>query len=328
MFATAPIRARAALLLFALVMLMPWGRVWAGCSYNGSGANVNFSMPTTITVPYDAPVGAVLYTSSQVSPSQSLNITCSGTTNYGVSNVVGATPGVGTAIYPTGIAGVGYRLLHGTSDPSDYMYPYPCCRLAAGSYNFTVTTAVQLIKTGTIADGARLPNGTFARWLYDRSSGGGTVSTQNYIFGNAVTFISPACQVTTTNIAVALPPVNTTSLPAPDATAGATSFRIGMNCRSGATLNIMFETNSPVSGKPGVISQPTGGGRARGVGVQLVNASYQPVDFGTETAVGATPQGTLDLTYYARYYRTGATTGNNFSAGTVSATATFTLSYD
>ena len=221
-------------------------------------------MPTTITVPYDAPVGAVLHTTSQVAPSQNLTITCSGTTNYGVSNVVGATPGVGTAIYPTGIAGVGYRLLHGTSDPSDYMYPYPCCRLAAGSYNFTVTTAVQLIKTGTIADGARLPSGTFARWLYDRSSGGGTVSTQNYLFGNAVTFISPACQVTTTNIAVALPPVNTTSLPAPDATAGATSFRIGMNCRSGATLNIMFETNSPVSGKPGVISQPTGGAtRAR-----------------------------------------------------------------
>jgi len=317
-------RGRFAMAMLALLMLMPWSRVWAACSYNGAGANVNFSVPTTITVPFDAAVGDVLYQTPQVAPSTTLTITCSGNTDYGVQNSVGATPGTSTAIYPTGIAGVGYRLLHGSSDPSDYMYPFPCCRLSAGTYDFSVTTALQLIKTGPIANGARLNGATLAKWLYERSNSGATASTQNYVLGNAVTFVQPACRVNTTSVAVALPTVPATSLPAVDTTSGTTPFKINLTCSSGSTLNIMFDSTSAVTGKTGVIASATGTGRATGVGVQLVNASYQPVVFKDEAEVGATPQGTLDLNYYARYYRTGTA----MNPGTISATATFTLSYD
>ena len=315
-------RARVAMVLLALLMLMPWSRVWAGCSYNSGGANVSYSVPTTITVPLDAKVGDVLYQTPQVAPSTTLTISCSGNTDYGIQNSVGTTPGTGTAIYPTGVTGVGYRLLHGSSDPSDYMYPFPCCRLSSGTYDFSVTTALQLIKTGPIANGARLNGGTLARWMYERNNSA-TVSTQNYVLGNAVTFVQPACRVNTTSIAVALPTVPATSLPAVDATSGTTPFRISLTCSSGSTLNIMFDSTAAVAGKTGVIATTTGTGRATGVGVQLVNSSYQPVVFKSETVVGATPQGTLDLNYFARYYRTGA-----MNPGTILATATFTLSYD
>lgn len=317
-------RRAAALVLIALTCLLPLHRAYAACSYTGNGANVTFSVPTSITVPFDAQVGDVLYQTPQVAPSPSLSVSCTGSSTYGISNLVGANPGVGVAIYPTGVSGVGYRLAHGSSSPSDYMYPWPCCELASGTYNFTVTTALQLVKTGPIADGARLNGATLARWMYDRT-GNRTVSLQNYILGNAVTFVSPACQVNTTSVAVALPRISDRALPSVGSTAGTTPFRINLTCRSGATLEITFATNSPVTGRDGVIANSNGSGRATGVGVQLTrsDAGSTPVRFGTPITAGATVNGAVDLTYLARYYRTG-----NVTPGTISTQATFTLTYE
>lgn len=328
MFATslraALVSRRAIALLLAIACQLPLQRAHAACSYSGTGANVTFSVPTSITVPFDAQVGDVLYQTPQVAPSPSLSVSCSGSTTYGISNLVGATPGQGVAIYPTGVAGVGYRLAHGSSSPSDYMYPWPCCELPAGTYNFTVTTALQLVKTGPIADGARLNGATLARWMYDRT-GNRTVSLQNYILGNTVTFASPACRVNTTSVAVALPRISSRALPAVSSTAGTTPFNINLTCRSGATLEITFATNSAVAGHDGVIANSNGSGRATGVGVQLTrnDAGSTPVRFGNAITVGATTNGAVDLTYLARYYRTG-----NVSPGTVSTQATFTLTYE
>ena len=64
-------------------------------------------------------------------------------------------------------------------------------------------------------------------------------------------------------------------------------------------------------------------GRAKFVGVQLVDKSFAPVTFGTPALVGTTPNGDYNLTYYARYY----VTATPIVAGSVSATATFTVSY-
>lgn len=311
-------------LLLAIACMLPLHRAQAACSYSGNGANVTFSVPTSITVPFDAQVGDVLYQTPQVAPSPSLSVSCSGSSTYGISNLVGANPGQGVAIYPTGIPGVGYRLAHGSSSPSDYMYPWPCCELTSGTYNFTLTTALQLVKTGPIADGARLNGATLARWMYDRT-GNRTVSLQNYILGNTVTFVSPACRVDTSSIAVVLPRISDRALPSINSTAGTTPFNIDLTCRSGATLEITFATNSPVTGRDGVISNSNGGGRATGVGVQLTrnDAGSTPVRFGNAITVGATVDGAVELTYLARYYRTG-----NVTPGTVSTQATFTLSYE
>ena len=51
----------------------------------------------------------------------------------------------------------------------------------------------------------------------------------------------------------------------------------------------------------------------------IYNASTQEI----QLEDGTTPPGPYNLTYYARYYQT----ANNPTAGTVSTTATFTLTY-
>lgn len=321
---TSLFRARIALAMLALLLLMPWGRAWSHCPYNGSGVDVRFSVPDTIVVPYDAQVGDVLYETPQVPPAEPLRLSCSGNTDYGISNSVGSTPNTRTAIYPTGVDGIGYRLLHGDNSPSNYMYPFPCCRLSSGTYDFSVSTALQFVKTGPIANGRSLSSGRLARWLYERTASGNTASVQNYVLANRVTFVQAACRLNTANIAVTLPTVPSLSLPSVDATTGSTPFRINLTCSAGSRLNIMFDTDAAVPGKTGVIASTTGNGRATGVGVQIVDSGAVPVDFKREYLVGATPQGALELTYNARYYRTGTA----MQPGTISATATFTLSYD
>lgn len=309
------------LLLFACVMLLPWGRALGGCNNITNAPDVSFSPPTSITVPFNAPVGTVIYSGPQVAPSPTISITCTGgSSTYGIINSVGAQPGAGATIYPSGVSGVGYRLAHGTS--TSYMLPWGCCELDRGTYSLSVTTALQLVKTGTIISGTQLPSGTLARWQYDRNPNG-VMSAQDYVLASAVTFVSPACQANASTLAVALPRISTTALPTPDSTAGNTPFRISLTCSSGVTVKIMFSTTTPaVPAKTGVIA--SSGGTSAGVGVQITNSTdFTPIAFGAVNTVGATPNGALDLSYNARYYRTGAVT-----PGTVNATATFTLSYE
>jgi type 1 fimbria pilin len=63
-------------------------------------------------------------------------------------------------------------------------------------------------------------------------------------------------------------------------------------------------------------------GTAANVNVQLLDGSFNPVTFGTAQSLGAAPNGTLSIPYYAQYYATGAA-----GAGSVKASATFTMTY-
>ncbi len=310
--------ARLGNVLLGLALLLAGAPAMAGCiSFDGVGT-VTFNVPSTISVPANAQVGDVIYNGAKVAPSPIITLYCFNVSDYGVTNQVGATPAPATAIYPSGVAGIGYRLVGGTTS-TDYLYPWGCCQLSQGTRQLNVPVGLQLIKTGTIANGAQLPGGTIARWTYDQVFGG-TATQQNFVLGGTVTLASSACQVNTSNIAVALPTISTSALPAVDGTTAPTTFRISLNCSTGATLKIMFNTATTVTGKPTVIRST---GTANGVGVQLTDNGSTPVGFGTESTVGATPNGALDLVYKARYYRTGA-----LSAGSVNATATFTLSYN
>lgn len=311
-------RAAWLLVLLALAML-PWSAAVAGCYTLEGAGTVTFAMPTTLTVPTTAQVGDVIYQSPGATPSPVYAMYCFGDTGYGVSNSVGTTPSVSTSIYPTGVAGIGYRLIRGSSG-TDYLLPWGCCEIGAGNRLLNGVVTLQLVKTGAVANGAQLPAGTIARWLYEQVFG--TASLQNFVLGGAVRFTTAACQVNTSAIAVTLPTISSASLPAVDSTAGNTSFRIGLNCGSGATLKVSFSTTAPVAGKTGVIASG-GGATAAGVGVQIVDSASNPVVFGTAAPVGVTPNGTMNLEYRARYYRTGTVT-----TGTVNATASFTLSYD
>jgi type 1 fimbria pilin len=174
------------------------------------------------------------------------------------------------------------------------------------------------VKTGPIAVGSSL-QGPLASF---KAGATNSVVYAMINLAGSLTFTAPACQVSTASVTVNLPTVTNQAFTGVDSVAGTTPFQIGLTCSSGATVSITMDTATPVAGKPGVIAPSSGS--AGGVGVQVLDSSgVTPVQFGVAQTIGATPDGALSVSYFARYYQTGSAV----SAGLLGATATFTLSY-
>jgi type 1 fimbria pilin len=312
-----PIRHVFALLLVAMLSILPMV-ARASCQFiSGTTSNVNISMPSSVvTINPNAAVGTVLVSSAQFAPNTTSELSCNNTTRIGVMNVISSQPASGATIFPTGVPGIGYRIPH--PDTGSYLLAYSGDTVASGDYDLSITSGIELVKTGTIANGAVVRAGTLGYWRYDNN-----VRAENFNLIGSVTFVYPACTVNNNVINVVLPTVSNTAFNGVGTTAGATAFNISLNCSAGSTLAIEFDTANASSVANSVIANSTGTGRAKNIGVQLVNQGFVPITFGSPAVVGTTPDGPYNLTYYARYYQTAAAP----TAGTVSATATFTLTY-
>lgn len=336
-------------LLLLAFCLLPAGNAHAqvsGCMLDntspGAQGTTNFSMPSQITVPANTPIGTVLATSSATQTSPVPVYDCAGNVPYGIYNNVGSTPGAGVGTYPTGIPGISYEIVRG----GNTLYSWPnetlntglrgCtyrtaqrawnCPSGTTAYQFSVTTQLSLVVTGPITD-STIPAGVLGYWQWQELGSGGATSIAQVVafsLANPVTIvINPSCSVTTNPVNVTLPPIMASALGSTGATAGTTPFSIALNCPSGAagaTLSVQLDYNGTASGIPGVLT-PTGGGSA-GVGVQVLDQSSNPVTFGTAATVGTVSTSTTGISFFARYYRTGALT-----PGTLQASATFTLLY-
>lgn len=335
------------LLLLLALSLLPTGKVDAqtsGCmldnSSPGSQGTTSFSLPSTITVPANTPVGTVLATSAATPTSPVVVYDCAGNVPRGIVNNVGTTPGVGVTTFPTGTPGISYQIVRGGSSlqswPNDTLNTgVQGCTYSSGSwrcpngiasYQFSVSTQVSLIVTGPFGN-STVPAGVLGYWQYQAFGTNGGISTAQIVafsLANSVTItVNPSCSVTTNPVNVTLPAISTSALGSTGATAGTTPFAIALNCpsgASGATLSIQLDYNGTASGLQGVLT-PTGGSSA-GVGVQVLNQSSNPVTFGTPQTVGTISTGPTNVSFFARYYRTGAVT-----PGTLQASATFTLLY-
>lgn len=316
--------ARRIAVLLALTLLSALPLVAnATCQFENTrdrAASVSISFASSvIVIDPNAAVGSVLATTGQFTPSPIQDMTCSGKTTIGVNNLISTQPGGSTTIYPTGVPGIGYRITH--PDTSDYLLPYGFDSYQATSSNqeveFSVTSGIELVKTGTIANGSTVPAGLLANWQY------GSTVVENFTLSRSVTLTYPACTVNSKAVNVVLPTISNTAFKAVGNTAGATPFNISLTCSAGSTLLVEFDTANQ-SSVASVIANATGNGRAKNVGVQLTDQNFAPITFGTPAVVGTTPNGPYNLTYYARYYQTATATP---TAGTVSATATFTLTY-
>jgi type 1 fimbria pilin len=316
---------RYGLLLLLLVLgFAPYGNVFAQCYEDGSSpgaqGTVTFNPPSTIPVPTGVAANTVLWTSATMTPSPTPVYDCYNTVNYGVKNNVGTTPGSGVEYYPTGVAGLSYVLIHNGSP----LYPYATSSDSFGNngsqVTFSVTTVLELVATGTITNGSTLQAGTLGYWQWQ---GAGNPQIEAFVLGNPVTFVSSSCSVTTNPINVTLPTISTTALGSVGATAGTTPFAIGLSCTgsAGMSVSVTMNYNGNASGIQGVLT-PTSGSSS-GIGVQVLDQTSTPVTFGTAEAEGTTPVGQMNIPYYARYYQTAAT----ITAGTLAASATFTVTY-
>lgn len=335
------------MLLLLASLLAPFGKVHATAACTEDGASpaaqgtITFNPPPTITLTAAPAVGTVLWTSGTISATPTPIYDCYGNVPYGLLNNVGNTPASGT-YYPTGVAGLSYQVVRGGT----VLNPWSTDTLAAGgnctwhaggggywnctggtTYSFSVSTQLSLVVTGPIANGSVLPAGTLGYWQFQslnlNANATPPVQIIAFALGNSTTITFPTCSVTTSSIAVTLPTISTSALGSTGATAGTTPFAINLNCPSaaaGAPVYVLLNNNGTASGIQGVLTKTSG--TSAGVGVQLLDSSYTPVTFGTPASVGTTPMGTMNIPYFAQYYRTAAVT-----AGTLTASATFTLLY-
>jgi len=306
-------------LLILLLALMPAG-VRANCTFKQgtSPSPVDFTMSSSITIPFNLAVGAVLGNPVLASPSYPATVHCSNNMPYGMQNLVGSntTSGGTNYIYPTSVSGLGYQLIH-ADNPSSFMSPYPD-NLSGPKFTaqFSVGTTLQLVQTGPIANGSILQAGTLANWQW------GSIDPEYFVLQNSITFVAPACVVNTTNIAVTLPTVTTAAFSGKDSTTGATPSSIQLTCPSGATsqLSIMFAAQNGTP--PGYNNVLKNTGSATGLGVEMIYNSSSVI-FGSAIFVGTTPAGGLSIPFTAQYH----SVSNTVTAGGVQAAATFTLSY-
>lgn len=300
------------LLLLALVPLS----VRAKCKYtSGGNTPVTFSLPSTITIPSDMPDNSVIVSSAQAFPANPPDISCGGYfgeyVNYGVVNARGGYL-ADNLTYETGIPGVGYRITH----PSDYLTAYPLNNELLSTSTFSVSSGLELIKTGPIASGSVLAAGKLGDWQWS------TLNPETFWLGNSITFTTPSCTIVTNPINVILSTVSSSAFTGVGSTSSKKPFQIQLSCPSGtAVKKITMHTASPDS-HAGVVAPTAGAGYAQGVGVQILDGNSNAMVFENQTVV-TPPNATTSIPYFAQYFQTAPTV----SGGNVKATVTFDIFY-
>ena len=324
---------RVTALLLGFLLIAFAGRARADCYYgSGTAATIDFAPPATITVPTDTAVGTVLWTSAPIAPTNPLVLNCSGTNSSGITDSMGPTPASGT-LFPTSIPWLSYQVLY--PDSSHILQSYPN-ELVNGGYTFSIGYALQLVVTGTVTNGGTL-SGQLGVWqmIYytcAQYNNGGNCPTPQWVAAmnplatfltSSVTFVPGTCKAAVNPTVVTLPTVYASAFPGTGTTTGQTPFNVQLTCSGKANLAITLAASNPQAGATGVIAPTNGSGYAQNVGVQLLDGSGNPVNFSTAISAGQTTNGAFNVPFYARYYQIapGAT------AGQVTATATYTLTY-
>lgn len=315
------------LLLFGLAPVAHADCVFA----SGNTTTVNFAVTSPVNIPFDLPATGTVLASDDATPSNPPDLTCTAGTTYGVVNRIDSGSPVGGTnyIYPTGLSGVGYQLVHDNNTGS-FMGPYPTYTYGGGTSTFSVGTTLKLVQTGPIANGSSLAAGTrLADWEW------GGIVPEYFVLSNQVTFAASACTWNTA-VAVTLPTLSTQDFTGAGTNAGETAFSIPIQCPTGSTAStlVINLTATLVNGSNHVIKNGTKvvNGGAKGVGVELVDTTgANPVVFdgtgGSQSVsvpVGSAPTGAGTISLFARY----CATSNTVTAGDVQATATFNLTYN
>lgn len=305
------------LLAMALCALLP-GRAHASCKlspHTGQGTLV-FDPPARINVPFDAPIGTILWASPMETPTPVPDLLCdnSSPNQTGINGSAQSVGGIPT--FPTTNPAIGYQIANNSM--TTWMQAYPDGpELPAQRTLVNGQALLRLVKLAPISNGSALGGSTLGYW--DVRGIGHVVTLR---LSHRVTFLAPACTVTTDPTHVTLPVVPAGAFQGKGSTAGETAFAIQLRCSAGLALSVTLDTNRPAAGTTGVIAAQRGTGYAQGIGIQVLDQNGQPVTFKHPIQVGPTPGGALAVRYIARYYQTG-----KISPGQVSATATFTLSY-
>lgn len=313
-----------------LALLAP--PVMAACTGNGQSAgSVTFAPPAVIQLPANLSVGTTIWTSPPAVPANAVTLSyCDNGTTSGLENAKWGPPtGTDQTLFPTNYPWLSYQILH--PDTTSILQAWPNQPIASngGGVQFTVGSALALIVTGPVPPGTHsLAGGLLTQW--DVDIGGGRKQTVELfnVTTSTISLVPPTCAILIDPTVVTLPAIAPTALPNNGSTAGQTPFNIRLNCQAyNHNLQITLATAAHSGNNSLGVIAPTGGnGFANRVGIQLLQgpACTTAVTWNQPINEGNPPNGEMDLPFCAQYYRT---SNKTISAGTVSGTATYTLTY-
>ncbi|WP_232788583.1 fimbrial protein [Pseudomonas chlororaphis] len=142
----------------------------------------------------------------------------------------------------------------------------------------------------------------------------------------AVTVATPSCFLAQDSVRVNMGRVNASNFRGQGSVTPSKSFSIDLVCYSSAILTMTLDNTHQVSGYPGTIKLSSSAQSAKGVGIQVLNASIgnlTPMLLGQPQFMGQTVAGLNPIKLAARYIQT----GSQVSGGKADGTLTFVFSY-
>ena len=276
----------------------------------------------------NAAVGTVIATATSSISVLGLSGTCSMTAIF-----LSASPASGNT-YTTGVAGLGVNLYYIIGGTKTQITPGLGLNLPVTPANpGPITIEADLIVTGPVASGSltALPNVTVTFAALGLGCGVLNLTAQTfYVTATTPTVSALSCTVSLPTLTVTLPTVSTQTLTASGLTGGATNFTLLLNCNGTGTGIYVTLTDATLVSNTSTLLSLTPLSTATNVKLQILNSSGSAVSYGPDSAsIGALNQwfvgsssAASNIPMVVQYYATGAAT-----AGSVSALATFTLSY-
>ncbi|MFJ2484829.1 fimbrial protein [Pseudomonas sp. NPDC087639] len=308
---------------------------------NAVQSQFSISMPSTLNIARDAPVGAELWSSGWVE-GPSTNIRCLSTGNVSgllASGIGAAVPGFSSngynSVFKTNVEGVGVSVYwcnnYASSCNTNYNNVTPIASLSWSvnpyAYSLKISWWVRLVKTGSIAPVNSLALSGVNQIRYH------DLVVANLSMVGQVGINVSACEVSpqSSNITVALPNVLRSdfnnSMSVLDDSVKAKSFEISMLCEGG--INVHYQVDGAASGD--ALRNIEGPGMATGVGIMLFRGdqgSQIVLPLGQKIFHGATSgKSIVKIPLTAKYYKTAAT-NREITGGDVSVVAVFTLFYE
>lgn len=290
------------------------------------------SLPLSPGGPYTSarnkPVGTVLATSSALISAQGITGSCLVTTAF-----LSTSPASGNT-FTTGVSGLGVNLYYQSGATRTQITPgvglnLPLAMTGPGAI---ATVQAELIVTGPVGSGTLNALPTVGVSFLAIGLGCGVLSLGDVslpVTATSGTVTAISCTVSNPAITVNLPPVSVQNLGSTGRTAGATRFTIPLSCTSGADVYVtLTDQTAPANTTSLLTLKPAS--TAGNVKLQILRSGGTAVSYGPESAAAGTTNqwlvgpsaSTTGIPLSAQYYATGTAT-----AGTVQATALFTLSY-
>ncbi len=300
---------------------------------------LSFSPAGPYSVPRDAGVGSLV--ASAVSEATASDVSCD---VIETATVNGTEVSAGSGIYQTSVAGIGVRF-YVVDGPVQTLVTSTGGGYTSGTFAAPGNSALpgilaQLVVSGPVDSGFALTSLPSVSVTFTPTGAcGWSAAIANTLPTNASNsvVVPITCTVTTPSVNVDLPAVSLAALDTVGRTAGDTRFPIGLSCAPGANVYItLSDATTPANVSSLLTLAPDS--TAQGIKLRILN-NAGPIEFGPDLAEAGTAHQWLlgasesvsGVSLTVQYYRDDMdASGSNpatIAAGSISAQATFTLSY-